>query len=216
MKRSEVLSAFFIAMVLTFSFCALASSQNKTLFSSPIQGIYTAKPILFSAPLFAGVSYKENPSFLNQQTRMEIYDFIKSNPGIHFRGICTSLSMPIGLVQYHLSILSNAGLLLVLRDGRYKRYFESKRFTADEMKVISLLRHETAGKILAILLEKQAISHKALASTLKISSQALTWQMNRLKEEGLINSANEEMKVLYSLDEESAAIIRRYIDFIRR
>jgi len=216
MKRSEVLSAFFIAMVLMFSFCALASSQNKTVFSPPIQGIYTAKPVLFSAPLFAGVSYKENPSFLNQQTRMEIYDFVKSNPGIHFRDICKSLSMPIGLVQYHLSVLSNAGLLLVFRDGRYKRFFESKRFTRDEMKVISLLRCETAGKILATLLEKQAISHKALASNLKISSQALTWQINRLKENGLVNSAMEGMRVLYSLEEEDAAIIRRCIVFIRK
>lgn len=215
MKCKEILSAFFIALVLTFSFCALAS-WNNSVFPTTIQGIYAARPVLFSAPLFAGVSYKENPSFLNQQTRMEIYDFVKSNPGIHFRGICNSLSMPIGLVQYHLSVLSNAGLLLVLREGRYKRYFESKSFTKAEMKVISLLRHGTAGKILTILLEKQAISHKALASTLKISSQALTWQMNRLKEKGLVNSANEGMKVLYSLEKEDTAIIRRYIDFIRK
>lgn len=215
MKRREVLSAFFIAMVLMFSFCALASSRNNSVFPTTIQGI-SARPIIFSAPLFAGVSYKENPSFLNQQTRIEIYDFIKSNPGIHFRCICKSLSMPIGVVQYHLSVLSNAGLLLVLRDGRYKRYFESKKFTRDEMKIISLLRHGTAGKILATLLEEQTMSHNSLASTLKISSQALTWQMNRLKEKGLINFAMEGMKVLYSLEKEGAAIIRRYIDFIRR
>jgi len=216
MKPSEVLSAFFIAMVLTFSFCALASPRNNSVFPTTIQDIYAARPVLFSAPLFAGVSYKENTSFLNQQTRMEIYDFIKSNPGIHFRGICNSLSMPIGLVQYHLSVLFNAGLLLILRDGRYKRYFESKGFTKNGMRMISFLRHETAGKILAILLEKQVISHKALALTLKISSQALTWQMNRLKEKGLVNCVMEGIKVLYSLDKEGAAIIRRCIDFIRR
>jgi len=210
------LSAFFIALVLTFSFCALASSRDNAVFPTKIQGFYAAKPFLFSTPLLAGVSYQENPSFLNQQTRMEIYDFVKCNPGVHFRGICSSLSMPIGVVQYHLSILSNAGLLLAFRDGRCKRYFETKKFTKDEIEVILLLRRKTAGKILATLLENQGISHKALASTLKISSQALTWQMNRLKEKGLVNSATEGMSVLYSLEEEAAVIIRRYINFIRK
>ncbi len=82
------------------------------------------------------------------------------------------------------------------------------------MKMISLLRHETAGKILSILLEKQSISHKDLASKLGVSSQALTWQINRLRKIGLIDFVTEGMKVKYLLDEEKAAMVKLCLGFI--
>lgn len=44
------------------------------------------------------------PSFSNE-TRIQIYDFINQNPGVQFRGICSSLCIPVGLAQYHLVYL---------------------------------------------------------------------------------------------------------------
>jgi len=77
------------------------------------------------------------------------------------------------------------------------------------MKIISLLRHKTAGKILSILSEKQQPFHKDLASKLRISSQALTWQINRLRKMELIDFVTEGMKVRYFLDQENVAIVKR-------
>ena len=145
---------------------------------------------------------------------MSIYNFVTINPGTHFRDLCDYLSLPIGVVQYHLGLLTRAGLLSIRRDGRYKRYFENRRFTEAEMKVISLLRHETAGKILAILMEKQAVFHRDLATQLKISSQALTWQINHLKKTGLVKSLTEGMRVKYFLKEENRATVRQCIELI--
>jgi DNA-binding transcriptional ArsR family regulator len=82
------------------------------------------------------------------------------------------------------------------------------------MKIFSLLRHKTAGKILSILSERQQLSHKDLASRLRISSQALTWQINRLRKMELIDFVREGMKVRYFLDQENAAIVKRCLDFI--
>jgi predicted transcriptional regulator len=92
------------------------------------------------------MNLNQGSSFLNQTTRIQIYNFITNNPGINFRGICNSLTLPIGVVQYHLAVLMKGGLVSNRRDGRNKRYFESKKFSSIEMKIISVLRHETAGK----------------------------------------------------------------------
>ncbi len=92
------------------------------------------------------MNLNQGSSFLNQTTRIQIYKFITNNPGINFRGICNSLMLPIGVVQYHLVVLMKGGLVSNRRDGRNKRYFESKKFSSIEMKIISVLRHETAGK----------------------------------------------------------------------
>ena len=83
------------------------------------------------------------------------------------------------------------------------------------MKVISLLRHETAGNILVALLERGSILHKDLASKLDVSSQALSWQMNRLKKTGLVDAVNEGLKVRYLLDEENAVTVEQCLDLIR-
>jgi predicted transcriptional regulator len=206
LKRNQILSMILLAVVLAFSFLTLVCPERNSAFS----------PTITTAPLFAGTALRNSLTYLNQSTRIEIYNFIVSNPGMQFRGICTYLNLSIGVVQYHLSLLTKAGLVSVFRDGRYKRYFQPKRFTETETTVISILRHETAGKILLILLENQAISHKNLSLQLKISSQALTWQINSLKKSGLINSAREGMKVKYSLSEANVMVVKRCAGFIGR
>lgn len=200
-------------LILAFSFFAVTYSRVNLVHSPSVPSVEDARPLILSASLVIGVGFQEDSTFLNQSTRMEIYDFVKNNPGIHFRGICNILALPIGVVQYHLGLLTSAGLLSVRRDGRYKRFFDSKKFGEDEMKIISLLRHETVGKILSILLEKRSVSHKDLSSKLGISSQALTWQINRLKKAGLIDFVTEGMKIRYLLAQESAAMVERCLDF---
>jgi len=145
---------------------------------------------------------------------MEIYNFVKNNPGIHFRGICNGLGLSIGIVQYHLDLLTSAGLLLAYNDGRCKRFFEPKIFTETDIKTISLLRHNTTRKILTDLLQSGSVFHKDLARRLGISSQALTWQMNRLRKTGLIEAVKEGMSVKYLLNEENAMLLKQYLSLI--
>ena len=75
------------------------------------------------------------------------------------------------------------------------------------MQVISVLRHETAGKILRILSENQQLARHDFATKLEISSQAISWQMARLRKMDIVDSVAESMEVEYSINEENAAII---------
>jgi predicted transcriptional regulator len=54
---------------------------------------------------------------------------------------------------------------------------------------------------LAILHDDESTSHGKLAQRLNISSQALTWQMKQLREEGLVTGQADGATVNYSLDE---------------
>ena len=140
---------------------------------------------------------------LNSSTRLMIYDYVLRNPGIHFRGICGGLSLTVGVVQYHLERLTGQGILTFRKDKRYKRYFETMKFSEDEMKVLSTLRKETARMTISILLETPRMTHGALASTLGISSQGLTWLIGRLKEGGIVETENTSRSVRYSINDEN-------------
>jgi predicted transcriptional regulator len=206
LKHAKLLSMFLILLVIIFSLVAVVNLKGNLV------PYYSTSFVPQS--FVQAMSFNQGSPLLNQSTRVQIYNFITNNPGINFRGICTALALPIGVVQYHLAVLMKGGLISNRRDGRNKRYFESKKFSSTEMKIISTLRHETAGKILTILHKNKSASHGNLAHRLKISSQALTWQMKRLKEEGLVTCLVDGRSINYCLDETSVATVERCINGI--
>jgi len=200
-RRRASSTALLLIMVFFFSFLALTCAPYNHGLLSKIPKVHVDEALMLSALSFFGRSLNEASTLLNQTTRMDIYSFVKDNPGLHFRALSDYLGMPIGVLQYHLGLLVNGGLLSTYQDGRYKRYFESKRFTESEMRVISVLRNGTSGKILVALFEKPQMTHKDLALELNISSQALSWQMNRLEKMGFIKRGVEGLNVKYSLND---------------
>jgi len=186
---------FLILLIIIFSSVAVVTIKGNLI------PYYYSTSFLHSSFIQEITCSNHDTHILNQTTRMQIYNFILNNPGINFRGICNALTLPIGVVQYHLAVLMKGGLISNRRDGRNNRYFESKKFSSIEKKIISVFRHDTVAKILMILHDDKSASHGNLAQRLNISSQALTWQIKKLKEECLVTGRVDGITVNYSLDE---------------
>src|SRR3990170_2477374 len=230
LRLSKGLAAFFLIFIITISFAGLIQKQKIAVsLSKPSQwasesvfDLLTFPTTLnslqcFVIPVVFDVKIAEAPSsVLCNETRAEIYDFIKANPGVQFRGICNQLGLSIGLAQFHLGVLKKTGLISFFRDGRYKRFFESKRFSNKEMKILSLLRHDTAKNILTTVLGRKRISHSELAHELSVTSQGLTWQMNRLEKEGIVQESKQGMKVIYSLETNYAPVVTEMMAIMKQ
>jgi predicted transcriptional regulator len=223
LKRAII--AFVLTSIIIVSFAALLHQQKNFTFNvtsaSPYSGIPSLRAIttdqyyLLALPTSFSINVNAtDQSPFNNGTRTQIYNYIESNPGIQFRGICAALSLPVGLAQYHLGVLVKAGLVSFIRDGRYKRYFLSKKFSKKEMLTISLMRHKTARRILEVLMNRKQLSHGELACEVSITSQALTWQMKSLKKTEFVLQANEGLKTIYSLDEASAPLLKKYTTLV--
>jgi predicted transcriptional regulator len=203
--------AFILASIILVSFAALLQQQKN------FQPITTSPYYLLALPTSFSVNGNANSqAAFNNGTRTQIYNYIEGNPGVQFRGICATLSLPVGLAQYHLGVLIKAGLVSFIRDGRYKRFFLSKKFSRKEMLTISLLRHKTAKRILEALLNKKQMSHGELACEVSITSQALTWQMKRLGKTEFVLQTNEGLRTIYSLDEASAPRLMQYLALVEK
>ncbi|HLE74503.1 MAG TPA: winged helix-turn-helix transcriptional regulator [Candidatus Bathyarchaeia archaeon] len=232
LRLTRALVAFFLILVIAVSFAALIQKEKSAIFSVTTSmgsarlaifdtitynlltfSTFTHHLSTFLTPFILDVNVA--PVF-NNSTRVEIYDFIKANPGVQFRGICSQLGLSIGLAEFHLGVLKKAGLISFIRDGRYKRFFESKKFSQKEMEIISLLRHDTTRSILRTMLEGKKISHSELACQLSITSQGLTWQMNRLKKDGVIQESKNGMKVIYSLEDTYVPMLSEIINIIEQ
>jgi predicted transcriptional regulator len=236
LRRARALVALFLILVIAVSFAALVQREKNATFPA------TASMDSLRLAIFDGTAYNllTSPSFtqrlstfllpfvldvnvadrqasvFDNSTRAEIYDFIIANPGVQFRGICDQLGLSIGLAEFHLGVLKKAGLISFFRDGRYKRFFESKRFSNRQMEIISLLRHDTTRGILKTVLCEKKISHGELACQLSITSQGLTWQMNRLKKRGVVQESKDGMKVIYSLDDVYAPMLAEVMSLVEQ
>ena len=205
LNRKVALTMLLAMLTLSVCFTIAASTSNTFSPFSGVQHVDSLKQLTASVPFWLGASFHSNGTHpLEQPTRLEIYDFVKSNPGVHFRGICGGLGLSVGVVQYHLSVLEGVNLIRAYADGQNKRYFENSAFTQKDMKLISLIRHETTAKILTVLAQDGSAFHKNIARDLGVSSQALTWQMNQLRKTGLINAEKTGINVIYSLNDADA------------
>jgi predicted transcriptional regulator len=205
LKRAII--AIVLASIVMVSFAALMQQQKDA----------TADPyylLAFPTASFTADVGTNNQAPFNNSTRTQIYNYIEGNPGVQFRGVCAALSLPVGLAQYHLGVLVKSGLVSFIRDGRYKRFFRSKKFSRKQMLTISLLRHETAKRILEALLNKKQLSHGELACEVSITPQALTWQMKCLGKTEFILQASEGLRTIYSLDENSTPMLTQYLALV--
>lgn len=181
---------------------------SRSIFESPDDLLIL--PIV--VPSYSGVS--EKATLLENTSRTEILRYIQANPGVQFRAICSSLGLSIGVVQFHLAVLQKNGLIKSICIGKYKRFFAAGKFSRKEMQTISTLKLETVKNILKTLLERKKVAHHELAIKLCISSQGLTWQMNRLQETGLIREDRKGLNVSYSLNASSIVSIIQAMSFV--
>jgi hypothetical protein len=137
LKLTRLLLSLLVLIIL-FSFIVTLVHQTKIPNFSGFSSA-TINPLTIPTPLSLRATFFDNIFPLNQSTRLEVYNFVKANPGVHFRGICSGLGISIGVAQYHLGVLTKTGLISFFQDERYKRYFNSKSFGTKEIQVISVL-----------------------------------------------------------------------------
>ncbi|MCW4043913.1 MAG: winged helix-turn-helix transcriptional regulator [Candidatus Bathyarchaeota archaeon] len=230
MKLNKTLTAVFLILLIAFSFAAIiyretnrastvvATDKPFLAFSSQTANSYALLPTLTHNLLTAyslNADIAECPApVLSNATRAAIYNFVKANPGVQFRGICTQLCISIGLAEFHLGVLKKSGLISFFRDGRYKRFFESKKFSQKQMQLISLLRHDTTRNILKTLLNAKQASHSELSRLLAITSQGLTWQMNRLQKDGVIQESKDGVKTIYAIEHTYAPMLTELVNLV--
>jgi len=137
---------------------------------------------------------------LNQENRSDIYQLIRNNPGVHFREICKKLDKQFGVVQYHVDVLTRAGLIFSKKEGRYLHFFSSEHDSEDKKIVVQCyLQRTTARTILVHLALHGRTAHSDLVITCGVTSQAITFCVKKLVKHDLITESKEGRQKYYEL-----------------
>jgi predicted transcriptional regulator len=118
--------------------------------------------------------------------RDQILDFIKKNPGNHFRGIQRSLSVSTGVLQYHLNSLVKENDVIARDINGTSCYFPSRVFREQQFIVLSHLRNRVRNKILRVLLDGNSRAPAELKKEVSVSSPTLSYHLALMTNDGIL------------------------------
>lgn len=146
-----------------------------------------------------------NEEVLSLDSRKRIYEFVKTNPGAHLRQIARSLTLPLGTALYHLDYLSSSDMIVVRRDGRYKRFFVKHMLGRREKDYVSVFHHAVPRKIATVILAKGKRTQRELCEEVQVSRSTLSFHITQMVEKGLLSCEELWPENIYSLTEPELA-----------
>jgi len=129
------------------------------------------------------------------ETRRNLFEFVRKNPGFHLREIARTVNLSITLADYHLRFLEKHELLSSTMDGEYKRYYPRSMpgdatarpaLTDTEKQILALLRQAIPFRILAHLMERESATHKEILDQVPVSASTLSHHLKKMTGTGVV------------------------------
>ena len=135
------------------------------------------------------------------ENRNAVYDFIAKNPGLTMYEVSRGLKMNLGTVRYHAFILGmNHRVVPYKDDGKYVRYFtNSNSYSTEDQLIVSLMRREAIGKVLAYIMTQTAVSNSEMARDLGMQESIVSRSVKELMEKGVITKEPYGTKIAYTI-----------------
>lgn len=162
-----------ISIILIIGACGAAISSNEA-------GKYLLLSVIF-IPLYTKL-HKEK--ILDHFTRGRVYEYIRSNPGVHYSEIKRELDLNNGNLTYHLHTLEREALIKSRTKGRFKVFYPMDvKIPADMEPQISSFR----SQLLDIIREHPGISQKELGALLPNKKQrTISYHIKTMSREGVL------------------------------
>jgi predicted transcriptional regulator len=164
--------------------------------------------LVCSAGAFALLGYRSSRHPLAHKKRSLIYACIRDHPGITSIEIARVTGINRGTTRYHLLRLREAGLVSVIHPGGRKGYFRNGDYDATEKAVHFHRKNGVRRQILALILDGPGVTQAEVADATGLSRPVAAWHLQRLVDDGLVESDRDGRTVCYSLTSETRAVFQ--------
>lgn len=131
--------------------------------------------------------------------RKRITEYIRRNPGVHFRQISRDLDLAIGQLDFHLNALVKTEVLVREVASGNTRYYVRDRFSKEERKAMSILRREIPRGIVLYLLDYPYSTPTAILTGFNFTSATLSYHLRRLEKYGILEAKQSGRERHYSV-----------------
>jgi DNA-binding MarR family transcriptional regulator len=131
---------------------------------------------------------------LEHQRREQIFNYVKENPGQHFRGIQKALGFEVGVLGHHINKLEREEFIKSRQDGQYRRFYPM-----DAKIDVKLILSQVQENILNWIKKHPGISGHTIATQLGVDNKVVTYHVNVLQNAGFIYTEKQgREKLCYS------------------
>lgn len=126
---------------------------------------------------------------LDLDTRRAMYRLVCTYPGLHVREVARQMGTSVALVEYHLAILAEHGLVRSERDGNLQRLFAADAPVARGP--FGLLRKRIPLHVVLTLLDAGPLAHGKLAERLGLSKSKLSFHLRKMEAVHVVRRGHE-------------------------
>ena len=128
---------------------------------------------------------------LDLPVRKKLTEYIRKNPGVHFRQITRDLQLAVGQLDFHLNALVKGDVLIKDGSTSNARYFVRDSFTREERKAMSHLRREIPRGIVIFLMENPGATPHEILQMFDFTHATLSYHLRRLEKAGILKVDQE-------------------------
>lgn len=132
------------------------------------------------------MAQEETNPVLALATRRRIYRRIQESPGLHFRALQRELEIAVGTLEYNLYQMEREDLVVAREEGGFKSYFPNDNMDRRDRDCLHYLRQRTTRQIALEITNQSGITFKELRSRVGILPSALSHQIKRLVNAGIV------------------------------
>lgn len=138
---------------------------------------------------------------LDLPLRKRMTEYVRRNPGVHFRQLTRDLGLAVGQADFHLNFLVKGEILIKDDSTSNSRYFVRDKFSKEERKMMSFLRREIPRGIVIFLLEKGESTPHDLLGSFRITHATLSYHLKRLEKAGILAVDQRGRERFYSIED---------------
>ena len=131
----------------------------------------------------------QKDKILNLETRSNIYNFIKDNPGLHLHELARKLDINYQNLRYHLNFLKKHDMISLRFSNSYLRAYVSKELSRIEKDLFTTTRQKTQRHILLSFILYVVCSQNDLSKHIDKHPTTIEYHLKKLIEKNLIVQA---------------------------
>lgn len=138
---------------------------------------------------------------LDLPLRKRITEYIRRNPGVHFRQISRDLDLAIGQVDFHINALIKGEVIVKETGSGNARFYVRDKFSKDERKAMSILRREIPRGIVLFLLDDPGSTPSRILENFSFTSATMSYHLRRMEKVGILRVEQEGRERHYFVDD---------------
>jgi predicted transcriptional regulator len=155
--------------------------------------VMIAVVVLILVLLIFGYSRIRKEHLLEQENRKKIYEHIRDNPEIHFRGLQRAVELEVGVLSHHLNVLEKEQLIISEQDGNNRRFWCAGVKHDDNKVRLSRIQEN----ILKSIEDDPGITQSQIAKEIGVSRKVVFYHVKFLSKAGVVREEKEKRLTHY-------------------